>query len=228
MTQGATPSHPENPRRRPTAPIGLYDPAFEHDSCGVAFVARLNGIPSHETLERAMTALENLEHRGAAGADPLTGDGAGHAAAAAGRVLPRGDRRGAAARRRLRRRGLLPAARTTRPAGPSSSRSSSTRSRARASASSAGATSRCELDTIGETAREVAPIVRQLVVAASHELAADRDAFERKLYVIRRIAEIAAGPELVIPSFSARTIVYKGMLMAPQLGPATPTCSTSG
>ena len=55
----------------------MYDPAFEHDSCGVAFVARLNGIPSHECLQRAITALENLEHRGAAGADPLTGDGAG-------------------------------------------------------------------------------------------------------------------------------------------------------
>ncbi len=80
MTQGATRSiHPEHHpiRRRPTAPVGLYDPAFEHDSCGVAFVARLNGIPSHETIERAMVALGNLEHRGAAGADPLTGDGAG-------------------------------------------------------------------------------------------------------------------------------------------------------
>ena len=124
MTLGATPSHSENPRRRPTAPIGLYDPAFEHDSCGVAFVARLDGIPSHETIVRALTALENLEHRGAAGADPLTGDGAGMLLAASGRVLPRRHRRGAAARRRLRRGRLLPSARTTRRAGPSSSRSS--------------------------------------------------------------------------------------------------------
>ena len=54
-------------------------------------------------------------------------------------------------------------------------------------------------------------------MAASHELAADQDAFERKLYVIRRVAELAAGPDLVIPSFSSRTIVYKGMLTAPQL-----------
>jgi glutamate synthase domain-containing protein 1 len=66
-----------NPRLRPTAPVGLYDPAFEHDACGVGIVARLNGVPSHETLVRALTALENLEHRGATGADPLTGDGAG-------------------------------------------------------------------------------------------------------------------------------------------------------
>jgi glutamate synthase domain-containing protein 1 len=77
VTHSATAlSHPQR-RTRPTEPVGLYDPAFEHDSCGVAFVARLNREPSHETLERALRALENLEHRGAAGADPLTGDGAG-------------------------------------------------------------------------------------------------------------------------------------------------------
>ena len=57
--------------------VGLYDPAFEHDACGVAFVARLDGAPSHETLARALKALANLEHRGAAGADASTGDGAG-------------------------------------------------------------------------------------------------------------------------------------------------------
>jgi len=56
---------------------GLYDPAYEHDACGVAFVARLDGAPSHETVARAATVLENLEHRGAAGADARTGDGAG-------------------------------------------------------------------------------------------------------------------------------------------------------
>ena len=62
---------------RPTGPVGLYDPTYEHDACGVAFVARLSGEPTHETVQRAIMALENLEHRGAAGADPNTGDGAG-------------------------------------------------------------------------------------------------------------------------------------------------------
>src|SRR5688500_10589983 len=62
---------------RPTQPVGLYDPSYEHDACGVAFVARLDGKPTHETVQRAIVALENLEHRGAAGADPNTGDGAG-------------------------------------------------------------------------------------------------------------------------------------------------------
>ena len=56
-------------RPRPTEPIGLYDPAFEHDACGVAFVARLDGVPTHETVARGLRALANLEHRGAAGAD---------------------------------------------------------------------------------------------------------------------------------------------------------------
>jgi len=56
---------------------GLYDPAFEHDSCGVAFVARLDGAQLNETVTQALRALENLEHRGAAGADADTGDGAG-------------------------------------------------------------------------------------------------------------------------------------------------------
>src|SRR3954454_15130678 len=65
------------PRPRPTGRIGLYDPTYEHDACGVAFVARLDRRVTHETVERAIVALENLEHRGAAGADPNTGDGAG-------------------------------------------------------------------------------------------------------------------------------------------------------
>ncbi len=221
MTLSATPFHPRKPRRRPTAPIGLYDPAFEHDSCGVAFVAKLDGIASHETLVRAVTALANLEHRGAAGADPLTGDGAGMllqlpdeffravvaeelpAAGAYGVCvcfLPRDD----AARRAELERILV------------------------AAVEAEGQQAICwrdvpmELEHIGVTAREVAPSVRQLLVAASADLAGDRDAFERKLYVIRRSAEISAGPDLVIPSFSAKTVVYKGMLMAPQLARCYP------
>src|SRR5882672_7138539 len=65
------------PPRPGSARSGLYDPAYEHDACGVAFVARLDAAPSHETVQRALTALANLEHRGAEGADANTGDGAG-------------------------------------------------------------------------------------------------------------------------------------------------------
>src|SRR5215467_7912113 len=56
---------------------GLYDPRYEHDACGVGMVADLSGRRSHETLARALTVLRNLEHRGAKGSDPATGDGAG-------------------------------------------------------------------------------------------------------------------------------------------------------
>ena len=56
---------------------GLYDPAFEHDSCGVAFVATLTGVASHDIISQGLEALRNLDHRGAVGADPKTGDGAG-------------------------------------------------------------------------------------------------------------------------------------------------------
>ena len=56
---------------------GLYDPAFEHDACGVAMVATLKDGPQHEIVQRALRALENMEHRGATGAEPDSGDGAG-------------------------------------------------------------------------------------------------------------------------------------------------------
>lgn len=56
---------------------GLYDPFFEHDSCGVGFIANIKGRKSHEIVRHAVQILENLSHRGACGCDPLTGDGAG-------------------------------------------------------------------------------------------------------------------------------------------------------
>src|SRR4051812_43823912 len=63
---------PDLPRKQ-----GLYDPAFEHDSCGVAFVVEMKGRASHDIVEKGLRALCNLDHRGAAGAEPTTGDGAG-------------------------------------------------------------------------------------------------------------------------------------------------------
>ena len=66
--------HPDLPR--PTRQ-GLYDPTFEHDACGVAMVANIKGVKSHQIVKQGLEALTNLDHRGAAGADPETGDGAG-------------------------------------------------------------------------------------------------------------------------------------------------------
>ena len=123
----------------------------------------------------------------------------------------------AAAARRVRRRRLLPPARRRARAAELRAPRRRRRSRPRASASSAGATSPSTTATSATTARAVAPTIRQLVVGAADELGRDQDAFERKLYVIRRVAELAAGADLVFPSFSSRTLVYKGMLTAPQV-----------
>ncbi len=195
---------------------GLYDPTYEHDACGVAFVARLDGRPTHETVVRALAALENLEHRGAAGADAETGDGAGillqipdgFLRDVSGVSLPIPGAFGVAvcflpqdAQRRQELERVLEQAVTEE-----------------------GQTALGWRDVpvddthVGTQARLSAPRIRQLFVAASPELTVDPDAFERRLYVIRRVAERAAGAELVIPSFSARTLVYKGMLTSPQLG----------
>jgi glutamate synthase domain-containing protein 2/glutamate synthase domain-containing protein 1/glutamate synthase domain-containing protein 3 len=185
---------------------GLYDPAYEHDACGVAFVAKLDRLPSHETVRRALRALANLEHRGAEGADAETGDGAGillqiphklfdHEPGRYGVgsiFLPRDDAR----RRELE--DLL-----ERSVEAEGQRVLGWRDVP------------VDWAHAGAAAAEVAPVIRQLAVGASDEL--DADAFERKLYVIRRVAELAAGPDLVVPSLSARTLVYKGMLTAPQL-----------
>jgi glutamate synthase (NADPH/NADH) large chain/glutamate synthase (ferredoxin) len=204
-----------SPIPRPSGPVGLYDPAYEHDACGVAFVARLNAEPSHETVQRAIVALENLEHRGAAGADPNTGDGAGillripdelmrgvidddlpppGAYGVCVCFLPQQEERRAELEQLLEQ---TVAAEGQRVIGwrdiP------------------------VDKDYVGITANLYSPYIKHLVVAAEGELQRDPDAFERKLYVIRRVAELAAGPDLVIPSFSSRTVVYKGMLTAPQL-----------
>jgi len=199
---------------KPPQATGLYDPANEHDACGVAFVARLDGERSHETLTRAITALEHLEHRGAAGADPRTGDGAGiliqlpdaflRAALDVelpppGRYgvmvcfLPRDDAQRAAVEALVERvvaeEGQHVLAWRDVPIVPSE---------------------------VGATAEACRPAIRQLVIGAGAGVA-DQDALERKLYVIRRVAERAAGEELVVPSCSSRTLVYKGMLISTQL-----------
>ncbi len=193
---------------------GLYDPRYEHDACGVAFVARLHGPASHDVIQRGITANENLYHRGATGADPETGDGAGILLQLPDELyrgvmepqLPPAGRYGVAVcflPQDPGRRGELEALleRTVAAEGqhvigwrevP------------------------VQLSAAGSVARACAPAIRQLFVAADDALA-DRDAFERRLYLIRRVAERAA-PDLVIASFSSRTVVYKGMLTSLQLG----------
>jgi glutamate synthase domain-containing protein 2/glutamate synthase domain-containing protein 1/glutamate synthase domain-containing protein 3 len=202
--------------KQPARAVGLYDPRFEHDACGVGMVARLDNRPTHEVISRAITALENLEHRGASGADACTGDGAGILMQMPDELLravvdfelpPRGGYgvlmcflpTDQASRARLE--GLLE--RTVRAEGQ---RVLGWRD-----------VPVCEEHT-GEVAAACRPVIRQLFVGAGPAHAGDSDAFERKLYVIRRVCELTAGePGLYVSSSSSRTLNYKGMLISYQL-----------
>ena len=191
---------------------GLYDPKFEHDACGVAFVAHLGAPPSHEVVSRALDALERLEHRGAAGADADTGDGAGILIRIPHELF---SRRGAAAGARRATASLSVSCRRARRLRLELEELLEATVEAEGQRLLGWRDVPVDPTLAGETAQLFAPCIRQLFVGAADGL--DQDAFERKLYVIRRVAENAAGAELVIPSFSSRTIVYKGMLTPPQL-----------
>ena len=196
---------------------GLYDPSFEHDACGVAFVARLDATPLHETVSRALEALENLEHRGAAGADPDTGDGAGILLQLPDEFLRDviGDGLPAAGRYGVAMCFLPPDEARREPSSSSYSHRSSSR---RVRASSAGVTCPSTRSTSGAPPPLTAPVVRQLVVAAGS--AARRRPGRVRAEALRDPAPVSSSqraPMLVVPSFSSRTIVYKGMLTAPQL-----------
>jgi glutamate synthase domain-containing protein 2/glutamate synthase domain-containing protein 1/glutamate synthase domain-containing protein 3 len=163
---------------------------------------------------RALSSLCNMEHRGGEGADAATGDGAGITVqmpdrllrAVSGIELPEAGRYGTIVcflPQNPRRRGELEQLLV-----------------ARVEAEGQTALGWRDVpvrpDQIGRVAREAAPVIRQLFVGAGADVS-DAEAFERKLYVIHRSAEIASGEELTIPSASSRTIVYKGMLAANQV-----------
>ncbi len=205
---------------------GLYDPRYEHDACGTGFVAHVKGQRSHAIVADALTVLDNLSHRGARGSEPNTGDGAGiltqlpHAffAAEAARLgfhlppageygvgmlfLPRDPARRLACERQLA--GLVAAEGHTLLGW----RDVPTDNRA-----------------LGATAVASEPVVRQVFIGRGPATGAAGDAlaFERALFVLRRLAERAidspAGGAQVfyVVSLSSRTLVYKGMLLAEQL-----------
>jgi glutamate synthase domain-containing protein 2/glutamate synthase domain-containing protein 1/glutamate synthase domain-containing protein 3 len=198
--------------QRPEA-AGLYDPAYEHDNCGVGAVACLTGNASHKTILRALDVLDALEHRGATGSEVDTGDGAGillqmpdeFLRAVAGFELP-------AAGQYATGMLFLPREDHAR---------EEIERLVEESIAKYGQTLLgwrdvpVDSSVPGESAAQVEPVIKQVFVGSA--FGDDQDAFERKLYVIRRSIEKASGPELAIPSFSSRTIVYKGMLLSPQL-----------
>jgi len=201
---------------KPPQADGLYDPRHEHDACGVAMIARLDNAPSHEVVVKALTALDNLEHRGAEGADTKTGDGAGI-------LVQMPD----AFFREVVDFELPPAGQygvgmcffptdETRRAKLEEMLELNTRIEGQVVLGWRDLP--VDREHVGDTANRSRPYMRQLFVGAGEGFTEDQDAFERKLYVIRRIAELAAGPDFYAASFSSRTIVYKGMLISHQLG----------
>src|SRR5215211_5421870 len=202
-------------RNQPPQADGLYDPRFEHDACGVAMVARLDNRPTHEVVDRALEALDNLEHRGAEGADVRTGDGAGILtqmpdAFFRGVVdfeLPPPGRYGVGVC-------FLPHDETHR-----DQIEQLVERNVRVEGQHVLGWRDVPIDEahVGDSANACRPHIRQIFVGAGPHHDEDQDAFERKLYVIRRIVELAAGPDFYAPSFSSRTCVYKGMLISHQL-----------
>jgi glutamate synthase (NADPH/NADH) large chain/glutamate synthase (ferredoxin) len=202
--------------KQPPRAVGLYDPRYEHDACGVGMVARLDNQPTHEVITRAITALENLEHRGASGADPDTGDGAGILMQMPDELLravvdfelpPPGAY------------GVLMCFLSTDDA-PRASLEALLERTVEAEGQRVLGWRDVPVDEqhTGQVAGECRPAIRQLFVGAGPEQAVDQDAFERKLYVIRRICELTAEqPGLYVASSSSRTLNYKGMLISFQL-----------
>jgi glutamate synthase (ferredoxin) len=202
---------------------GLYDPAMEHDACGVGFVVNIRGEKSHEIVRSGLEILVNLTHRGACGCDPLTGDGAGiltqiphelFAAKAAelGITLPAPGEYGIgtmflprdeAERRHCERRfeeitaaeGLIFLGWRDVPIDNS---------------------------VLGRTARDVEPMIRQMIVARGPQTPADM--LEWKLYVIRKLhaneidaSDLSQKQYCYVPSLSSRVMIYKGLLLADQV-----------
>jgi glutamate synthase (NADPH/NADH) large chain len=209
--------------RGPARPAahGLYDPSTEHDACGVGFVAHLRGEKSRGIVEQALEVLNRLSHRAACGYDPETGDGAGILLQLPHRFFKReGLRLGIEVpRRRLYAVGMvfLPADDATRRECEAIFEEVIAEEGQRVLGWRDVPT---EPSCIGEQARRVRPTIRQIYIARRRVVPSE---FERKLYIIRkltenRVAERLGSSELFhVPSLSAETIVYKGLLLPRQL-----------
>src|SRR3954452_19777897 len=197
---------------RPEA-AGLYDPAYEHDNCGVGAVADLSGEPRHQTLVRALDVLDRLEHRGATGPEIDTGDGAGILLQLPDEFLRE------VVDFELPQAGRYAAGMVFLPREPETRAEIEQLIERQVAAFGQTLLGWRDVpvnrDVPGKTAAEVQPHIRQVFIGST--LGDDQQAFERKLYVIRRTIERERGADLAIPSFSSRTIVYKGMLLSPQL-----------
>jgi len=223
-------NQPDNnvgPERKTAPPKqGLYDPQFEHDSCGVGFVVNMKGRQSHGLVTDALQILVNLDHRGACGCEANTGDGAGiliqtpheflaQAAAELGFKLPAVGQYAVGML-------FLP---------PDEPQRQAVKQELAKIVAAEGQTVLGWRDvptdnsSLGKTAQAAEPFMAQMFVGRNPALP-DEAAFERKLYVIRKVAEqriryggiLTGGNWFYVSSLSARTVIYKGMLMPEQVG----------
>jgi glutamate synthase domain-containing protein 2/glutamate synthase domain-containing protein 1/glutamate synthase domain-containing protein 3 len=201
---------------------GLYDPQFEHDACGVGFVAQTNGKASHDIVKKGIDILLNLVHRGACGCDPLTGDGAG--------ILiqlpdPFFRRECEASDVELPEPGKYAVGCVFLPRDKHDRRRCMHILEDKIFGTGQRLIGwrdvRVNEAALGPMARASAPLIKQVFIGSTAE---DEAEFERKLFVIRKWAErtvresnMAGRGAFFIPSLSSRTIVYKGLLLAEQL-----------
>ncbi|MNS13529.1 Ferredoxin-dependent glutamate synthase 1 [compost metagenome] len=204
---------------------GLYDPAFEKDACGMGFVAHIKGRPSHDIVSQALTMLINMEHRGGQGSEPNSGDGAGIMIQLPHRFFTlEAEKLGF----RLPEPGQYGVGMIFLP------HNEEVRSRQEAKFKEIVEEEGQQLlgfrtvptndEMLGKSAKEAKPYVRQAFISRSADIKDDLS-FERKLYVIRRRAELAIryggaeqGDAFYMPSLSCRKVVYKGMLTTEQVG----------
>jgi glutamate synthase domain-containing protein 2/glutamate synthase domain-containing protein 1/glutamate synthase domain-containing protein 3 len=206
-------------------PQGLYDPRFEHDACGVGFVVNVRGVKSRDIVDKGLTILANLEHRGACGCDPLTGDGAGILL-----QIPHAffKKELAAQKHRLPEPGEYGVGTVFLP------RETNQRNECleifESAARQAGlkliAWRHVPIDPAecGPQARAVMPEIRQIFIGRDGRRVKDQATLERKLYVVRKVVEnrVAASglpdsESFHVASLSTRTIVYKGLLISWQI-----------
>ena len=207
---------------KPGLPLkqGLYDPNNEHDNCGLGFIADIKNRKSHEIVRQGLQILINLDHRGAVGADPLAGDGAGiliqipdmlyrEEASKLGFELPNiGDYAVGMV--------FLPQNKETRTACLKAFDSVVSEEGQRIIG---WRDLPVDNSVLGESVKPIEPVIRQIFISRGKNCV-DRNAFERKLFVIRKQVHhrvwddnLKDKGEFYIPSMSSRTIVYKGMML---------------
>jgi glutamate synthase (NADPH/NADH) large chain len=204
---------------------GLYDPASEHDACGVGFVAHIKGKKSHAIIEQGLTVLRNLTHRGAVGWDPKLSDGAGVLI-----QIPDRFYREVMAKQgvKLPPAGQYGVGMVFLPRDPASRQACEYE--IERAIKDEGQVVLAWRDVpvdnadLAEPAKKLEPVIRQVFIARGRGVTVT-DALERKLYIIRKSAghaiqalKLAHAKQFYVPSMSARTVIYKGMLLAHQVG----------